>query len=211
MDEGSLEEQLEYMEAFSFKKSAIVYSGGKSLHYLISLADVTLTAEQWRFLNQWVLNILSKADQQVKNPSRKTRFPGHLRDGKTIQELKVVGERLPYKDLIAWLIQFPEKRPDWKPERTLEKRERLYRNFFNGNYREVPRWLRSKLEEGVDFNRNQTWFNYSCILAEAGFDEFEILEIFEDYFLVERDFTQRELETCVRSAVERIERDGGEP
>lgn len=208
MDEGTIEEQSAYIETFNTPKTAIIFSGGKSLHYLITLADVTLSSEQWRFVNQWILNILKKVDQQVKNPSRKTRFPDHLRNENSLQELKFVGKRIPFEELSAWLNRFPDVKPEWKSGRTLEKVNRAYHRSFGNRYREIPRWLKCKLEEGVYVDRNQTWFKYSCVLAESGFDEDEILEFYEEYFIAERDFTQRELEACVRSAIKRFEGGG---
>ena len=56
-----------------------------------------------------------------------------------------------------------------------------------------------KLKEGVNDNRNSTWFKISTSLTKNGFDYDEIINILDEYFEPERNFTRREWETALKS------------
>ena len=94
MDNGALEEQIYIMEQkYQIPYSTAVWSGNKSVHFIISLKE-ELTESQWRKIanaltpsnsdreyfkrtNQWLG--IQEADSACKNPSRATRVPGIIR------------------------------------------------------------------------------------------------------------------------------------
>lgn len=86
-----------------FRKSglpvtAVISSGGKSLHFWLTLENPLPTGEyqEW-FLRMWLL--LGKTnDRQCSDPCRYSRFPGAFRDGKE-QVLRGVGKRIPNAEL----------------------------------------------------------------------------------------------------------------
>ena len=200
IDEGSLEEQSNYIEELGLPYSICVYSGNKSLHYGIVLSEDLPSKEYWRTINQWLLNVIEKADQQTKNPTRSIRFPGNIRkDGKKLeQKLVKINKRIDLATLLSWLEKFPDKKPR-KPKKNLKKRP------IDGNFiRKIPFWVKDSLEEGVSVERNNTWFKLTCAMAKEGFKLSEIVDIFDDYFIEEEDFLRREFETSLKSAYSKV-------
>jgi hypothetical protein len=80
MDTGSIDDQLAYIKKLGMPYSAAIFSGNKSVHFLLSL-DKDLPSENvYRALAEWILNIVTLADQNTKNPSRSIRVPGAYRE-----------------------------------------------------------------------------------------------------------------------------------
>jgi hypothetical protein len=91
--------------------STCVHSGGKSLHFILALEEDVGAAEYER-LAKWLLNIVDKADQSVKNPSRLSRFPGVTRESNgNMQELLEVRGRVPLAVFKKWLELYPQHEP----------------------------------------------------------------------------------------------------
>lgn len=192
MDDGTLPEQKKYIEESGMPYSVCIYSGNKSLHFGIVL-DIDLPMSFWKVIAQWIVNILPRADQQVKNPSRSIRFPGHQRkDGKgKVQKLLEINEnRIEADVFFEWLNQHEDKKPKMAIKRP---KKRL-------KYRRIPFGVTKQLNEGVDASRNSTWFSLACKMAESGYDIDYTLGHFDEYFEEELDFNKREWETCIKSA-----------
>lgn len=203
IDTGSLEEQKEYIESFGMPRSACVFSGNKSLHYAIVLDQDLSGIKEWQFFNDWILNILQKADQQIKNPSRSIRFPGNVRNNgkKQIQSLIELNGRVKYTDLLTWLFKYENLAPEKK-----KKDEEEFDGMILGevDFNRIPPYLLKQLENGIDTDRNATWFSISCKLAERGFQLHGIIDFLEQFYQEERDFTRKEWEGCIKSAYKRI-------
>jgi hypothetical protein len=88
-------------------KSTIVFSGGKSLHAIISLVDPCESREEYNDLVSRILLKLPDADKSVKNPSRLSRAPYADRAG-VMQELLYLGRRYTKTELNDWLGPVPE-------------------------------------------------------------------------------------------------------
>ena len=118
IDDGSLKEQKQYIDDIGMPYSACVFSGNKSLHFLISLEEDLLSYQMYYNAIEWVLNIVKKADQLTKNPSRSIRFPDNVRHdtGKkqTLIELKTAVKNA---DFYSWLTKYPDKMPREKSKR----------------------------------------------------------------------------------------------
>jgi len=105
MDFCSLEEQELRIADSKMPYTTSVYSGGKSIHWIISLETPVDTAEQYRSLSERIYKALGGklvVDTSCKNPSRLSRFPGAFRDG-TEQTLIEVNSRVANEDLEQWL------------------------------------------------------------------------------------------------------------
>jgi hypothetical protein len=197
-DYGTQESQLRYIrEQYKMPFSAAVFSGGKSIHYLISL-DVDLPNEEaWRVLAEWILKVLPLADQKTKNPSRSIRVPGAKRDDK-LQTLVEYRGPVKFADLQAWLDKYPECKPVPPPKRDTSGEP--------DDLSKIKQWARDRLRKGLDpkKGRNAQWHAIACEFAKAGYSEDHAMDLMRKFFTPERDFKEREFLTAVRSGFKRV-------
>lgn len=198
MDDGSLGEQFSYINTMGMPYSACVFSGSKSLHFAITLTKPLPSEEIWRFYEQWILNVMSRADQQAKNPSRGIRMAGNIRS-ENGNEMKLLQARtrIDLEELQAWLSHYDGLMP--RPQRKAAP-EGLPPDLSN-----LPDWVQTELITGLDFSkgRNNRWFaiGYECGLQ--GWYEDDTIGLLGHFFHEERDFTQREWESAVKSGVKK--------
>lgn len=192
MDEGSLAGQRTRIKATGMPYSAIVYSGGKSLHFLVTLEEDLIDKNTYDFIVQWILNIMSMADQNTKNPSRSIRIPGANRDGKK-QKLVEIHGKVPNKDLHDWLNLHPDKKP-----KTVERKPRVPGTATF----DMKPWMAKVLNEGqsLEKGRNVQWFSIAVELFLHGYDENDVIDLLEGYFVEERDFKRKEWLASIKSA-----------
>jgi hypothetical protein len=193
MDHGTLESQMEYAKNISLPYSAVIFSGNKSLHFLISLDEDIPDEATYRKFSQWTLSIATAADQNTKNPSRSIRIPGALREPGKQQKLVEFRGVTPYYKFLQWLQEHPGCEP--------KEREKRERSEFP-DLAKVSMWAARLLIEGLDptKGRNKQWFSIACEFALAGFSDHDTLDILSEYFIPDRDFTEREWKTSVESA-----------
>jgi hypothetical protein len=201
-DKGTLEEQKKYIDESGIPYSACVFSGNKSLHFAIVLAEDLPSESVWRWFNQWILNILTKVDQQVKNPSRSIRFPGNMRrDGKKLmQSLVVMNGRIKQEDFFRWIYKYENLKPA-KEKKFVQGS--IYHNNIDAS--KVPEDIVDLLKGQITESRNDTWFYVACRLAKVGFDIQHTVSYLEQFFQEDRDFKRREWETCIKSAYKRVQ------
>lgn len=199
MDYGPLEEQLAYADKIGLPYSAVVFSGNKSLHFLISLDQDLPSEEVWRLMAEWTLAIATAADQNTKNPSRQIRIPGAFREPGKQQALYVpTVKATKLADFAAWLAKHPDAKP--KPP---EKRE----ISGTADFSKIKPWVKKSLIKGIvggKHGRNKEWFAVACEFALAGYTEDEALDILTEYFSPERDFKEREWKTSIKSGFKYI-------
>lgn len=192
MDVGPLSDQMVYIKRLEMPYSAIVFSGGKSLHFLVSLAEDLPDEKTWRKVSEWILSIVTMADQNTKNPSRRIRVPGAKRDDSKQALVELIGA-VPNKTLGTWLKKYPHLMP-----KEAEKKP------ITGNKRfpTMKKWMVKALHGDfpADKGRNKTWFAIACEFVLAGFDEDDTIDILRDFFSPDRDFKEREWKTTIRSA-----------
>ncbi len=203
IDTGTLEEQKKYIEDSGMPYSACIFSGNKSLHYVITLDEPLPNIDQWRFYNQWLLNVLPKTDQQIKNPSRSIRFPGNRRNNgkKLIQALVSMNSRVSQENFFKWLFSHEDKKPVQR-----QKIESAIQSSIH-SLSDLPQEVLNTLEKGITENRNATWFYVACRFAEKGFDYHETFSHLLQYYQEDKDFKTREWEGCLKSAYKRIHGD----
>lgn len=196
MDQGPLAEQLAYIKKLGMPYSAVVFSGGKSLHFLVSLADDLPDEKTYRKVAEWILSIVTWADQNTKNPSRSIRIPGAKRDESRQALVQLVGP-VPNNTLGQWLQKYPHLMPREAERRPITGEKRFPR---------MKPWMLKALngEFPSDKGRNKTWFAIACEFVLAGFDEDDTFELLRDYFVPDRDFKEREWKTTIRSAFKYI-------
>lgn len=110
LDDMPLEEQIEYVTS-KVPVTSIVYSGGSSYHFIISLEHPVATYEEYTTLARRLLKLLPAADRACKNPSRLSRLPFRVRpETSRLQCLKFLGQRIPIKELEGRLPKVEERR-----------------------------------------------------------------------------------------------------
>jgi hypothetical protein len=99
LDTVPLQEQVALVTA-RIPVSSIVFSGNKSYHFIVSLAEPVTSAEEYSRTFRGLLEAVPEADKSTKNPSRLSRLPGVFRpDTRLLQELLYLGRRIPLAEL----------------------------------------------------------------------------------------------------------------
>jgi len=196
MDVGPLPQQLAYIERLRMPYSAAIFSGGKSLHFLISLDRDLPDQKTWRLLSEWILGVCTAADQMTKNPSRSIRIPGPIRD-KSRQVLARYKGAVTFSELRTWLELHPEQKP--KP-----RIKKVASGTFDFN-RLAP-WVIKRLTEGLDpqKGRNGQWYAIAYEFALAGYSEDGTIEILNGYYSEDSDFKEKEWLTAISSAFNHV-------
>jgi hypothetical protein len=193
-DDMPIAEQRDYVKKMGFPFSYCCYSGGKSLHFALVLDHDIPSEHIYRHTYQWILNIMTEADQKTKNPSRCVRFPGVIRPGKKEQKLLYMGKRVSTKELGIWLSKHADKTP--KPL------VRKNKNTGKPDIRGVNKWTKTTLKEGVhnqEGSRNQIWMSIGCEFSLNGFNLHDTISVLERFFEEQDDFREREWLTAVKS------------
>ena len=194
-DDMPVSEQWDYVKQMEFPLSYCCFSGSKSLHFALVLNHEIPSDYIYRYTYEWILNIMTQADQKTKNPSRSIRFPGVIRPetGKE-QKLIYMGDRISLDTLHKWLNKYPHKAP--KP---LVKK---VKNKDKPNVKGIKMWAKKALIKGVhnmEGSRNQMWMSIGCEMALNGYDLDNTVEYLEKYFEEQSDFKKREWLTAVKS------------
>lgn len=196
MDYGTPKEQLEYVKKTGMPYSAIVFSGNKSLHFLISLDKDIPTEKIYRLFAEWTLAIVSLADQACKNPSRNIRIPGAMREPGKKQILVEMKGPVNIQEFSKWLNKYPDSKPKEKERK---------KSSEHPDFTRVALWVQELVVNGVHNNRNKTWFAIGCEFALAGYEEDDTIDILSQYFVEQRDFKEREWLSAITSAYKHIE------
>lgn len=197
IDTGSLKEQYDYINNIMMPYSASVFSGGKSLHFLVSL-DTDLPNETiYRAFAEWTFKIATLADPDCKNPSRCIRIPGAEREKGKFQKLVELKGQVKLSDFVNWLHRYPHLKPT-KHESKMPSE--------TPNIDKVKPWAINKLVKGLDPNkgRNTQWYAIAYEFGLAGYSESDIIDTLLGFFVEERDFSKKELLSTIKSAYRHI-------
>lgn len=103
-DSLPIEAQLSIAKQIELPFSTSVFSGGKSVHFVVSLESPLKNINEYRSVAQDLMAIVSQfmpIDLSTKNPSRLTRLAGGIRDGVEQTLLECRG-RVPNEKLNQW-------------------------------------------------------------------------------------------------------------
>lgn len=186
LDVGTENEQLEYVKSYEIPYSACVFSGSKSLHFLVSLDQDLPNEKTYRYLAEWFLNILTLADQNCKNPSRSIRLPGAEREPGKFQILREFRGKVSLKEFVGWLSKHPNAKPRPQAQRHVTQ------NGFDVS--KVGAWVLYRLNNGLNLSkgRNKEWFSFACELALAGFNLEDTEAFLGKYYVEEKSFPEKE-------------------
>lgn len=209
LDKGSIDSQLEYIRTIGLPHSTLTYSGGKSIHCVISLEKPASDAAEYRRWVEMVYNAygLKKLDTSCRDPAKLTRIAGALRkDNGVLQTSLYVGSRIPNETLFAWLLS----RLGMKTYRylLLPKTKKVFTVPATNKY--VSKTTEALIKEGVcsESSRHASFTKAAAQLAYNGFNYDEIIELLMEPFeslIAERSIT--ELEGIARWAVTNIKAD----
>jgi hypothetical protein len=195
IDDGTLKDQMEYVKASRLPFSACVFSGNKSLHFVVTLDRDLPTEDVYRVYSEWLLRTLPRADQKTKNPSRGIRFAGATRPetGKLQALVGPVNGRVSLNKLMAYLSKHPDKKPEIRPPEDF--------NAKVHNKDGMGRWVLVGLEKGFDFSkgRNQTWFSVGFEFGKCGYSVEEMIEACEPQYAEDGDFRKREWKAALKN------------
>jgi len=195
LDDMPIQDQMSYIKQSKFPYSYCCFSGNKSLHFALVLSQDLPDLKIYKHVYQWILNILTKADQKTKNPTRQIRMPNVYRPetGK-LQALIYMGKRIDLAELVDWLHQHKDK----EPKAIVPK----VKNTGEANVHGIKPWAIKLLKEGVHNSvgsRNQNWMSVGCEFGLNGFSLDQTIGYLEGFFQEQTDFTYKEWETAVTS------------
>lgn len=122
-----LDWQRGYIQRSGLPISACIFSGNKSLHYLVVLDEPFFNNEDYKFHFRWLANVLDEVDVQAGNAIAGVRVPGHTRveTGK-MQRLEFIGSRISRSAFLTFLERHLDAKPrnkkfqQYKTQRTYE-------------------------------------------------------------------------------------------
>ncbi len=166
-DKLPLGEQLKLI--VTIPHSTVVYSGGKSYHAIISLAEPCSTKDEYDTLVRRIYDRLPDVDKSTKNCSRFSRTPMALRDTGALQDLVEVRERVSRAALEAWLGPETAEEAGLGPETATFSAPRSLK------------LLHPSTLYFLEFGADPGWWNRSLYmsaldLARCGNSEFEVIK-----------------------------------
>lgn len=196
LDVGSTKDQFEYIKSKNMPYSACVFSGGKSLHYAITLDQDLPSYKIWRFYAEWILRCVERADQQTKNPSRGIRMAGNLRDGNLMNLVDYRGP-VSLDALKAWLSNYEGLMPVEREKPVIITQE--------PDLQILPEWVKNELVTGIDTSkgRNNRWFAIAFECGLHGWDEDGTIDALGYFFQEETSFSRKEWVSAIRQGVKK--------
>jgi hypothetical protein len=103
LDHMPLNQQVEYVTS-KLPVTSIIYSGGSSYHFIISLVTPLLNYTEYMNWSKRIHLMVPEADKATKNPSRLSRLPDVIRpDTDKMQTLHYLGSRIDNLELATKL------------------------------------------------------------------------------------------------------------
>ncbi len=210
MDSIPVEDQKEFIEKIRMPFTTATYSGGKSVHYIISLETPIESEKAYRKLVERIHMACggkTVVDVACKNPSRFSRFPNALRHDKDNkkQDLLIVNERVPNADLEAWLLSrgVKDEPEQSKTNRPVGGYDNMYQpnNQINKNRAMNGFTLNFSMCGAPEGERNLSLFKAACDLFKCGYEEDEVIDRLEGPSGLGRD----EVKRTVKSAQRKVE------
>lgn len=220
IDDIPIKDQWEFIKEIKLPYTTAVYSGGKSIHFVISLEQPCTDYKDYQKLVSRFYKALKKirpgvVDAANKNPSRCSRVPFTTRHetGKP-QQLLNINDRIHRSTLESWIEEYigpeveNEERESFSsnPTYTLE-----YLNYINDERAKyglepikstLSGFTKNFLMFGADEGeRNLSVFRAACDFAKCGYDQDDAL----DQIIQATDLEESEVERTVRSAYLRVE------
>lgn len=158
-DSGTIEEQINLVTRSLPEEfiSAVTFSGSKSIHAVIAL-DSPISREDHALVYDTLIHKFPTTDTTMRNPSRYTRLPGHIRasTGREQSLLHLAKGRVDTAKFMAWINEQERpigRAPSPKPVRT-GSTVTLKSNGVRGELSAKTKdWLRRGSDEGDHYYR----------------------------------------------------------
>ena len=141
-DHVDLEKQNAIIRELELPVAALVYSGGKSLHAIVRVEAAD--AKQYRERVEYLYKVCDKngleVDRNNKNPSRLSRMPGVIRNGKKQYLLDINIGKKSWSDWVEWIESVNDDLPDIETE-IIGERGNLAPALINGILRQGHKML----------------------------------------------------------------------
>jgi len=203
MDSIPVEEQNDFIKGIGMPYTTAVFSGNKSIHYIISLVTPVADEKTYRKLVERVYKALGGkgiVDVSCKNPSRFSRLPNAYRaDKDKTQELLFVGERIENSTLDSWLNSRGAKEIEETPNSLNSKR--TYSGSVNKNTPMNGFTLNFIMCGAPEGERNSSLFKASCDLFKCGYTEDQIIERLEK----PSGLDSNEVAATIKSAIRKVQ------
>jgi hypothetical protein len=200
-DHLPLRHQEGYLKALRLEWSTAVFSGGKSIHFIIALERPLADRDVYDAVVRRIHRVVLSADKMTKNPSRLSRYPGHLRQDKGGREQKIIGvrERVANQRLLDWLElhAIPDEVKKQPSTTVLSGRGLGGLSHFTKNF------IQNGAPEG---ERNHRLFLSACNCREVGLDIEQAYEVLFPALSMLGRFSEREFFMTIRSAYARRRR-----
>lgn len=193
LDIGTIPQQINTLNHIKLPFSAQIFSGNKSVHTLITLSEDIPTEKQYRFVAQWILNIIKLADQNIQNPSRSIRIPGPYREPGKQQTLIEIRDKVDTQVFMEWLNKYEKLKPEIKIPRKI--------SGTKANFDRLSPWAQSILKKGPKFGkgRNIGYFSLAVDFAIAGYNQDQAIDVLNRIYTEEDDFREKEFLAAIAS------------
>lgn len=190
MDSCSIPEQKVYIKESKMPYSTCVYSGGKSLHFVVALETPLQSEEEyrcwWKAINKIMANLGAKLDPSTVNPSSFSRCPNAFREDKgQTQHLLKVNARIKNQVMLDWFASQGVSPGDFKRQVVYET---IMDNapHFDSNATDAERFDLVKRfmkdEPYVKGNINNWQFKAGCLGKAVGLSEYTFTGFVREQF-----------------------------
>ncbi len=190
MDSCSIPEQKVHIKQSKLPYSTCVFSGGKSLHFIVALETPLETEEEyrcwWKAIFKIMGNLGASLDKSTVNPSSFSRCPNAYREDKDqIQHLLKINARIKNEDMISWFKSHGVSPDDFK-------RQVIFENIMGNTphvdsdatdaerFEVVKRFMKN--EPYVKGNINNWQFKAGCLGKAVGLSESVFTAFVRDQF-----------------------------
>jgi hypothetical protein len=184
----TIKQQLDRADRYGIPYALATHSGGKSVHFIISLQDPFKTLEEYTSTAKLIITALA-ADIKCANANRLTRNPEGLR-GPLPQEVVGKGSKITQEDLRWWMHNGPPHKKmlkamqeelalQWK---RAEQQASNFQDINEGTRKTVPRIYQDMMEDGVlhpdTTSRHDSLVKLGAWLSNNGYED-ELEEMME--------------------------------
>jgi hypothetical protein len=189
-DSCPIPDQKAHIKAVRFPYSTCVYSGGKSLHFIVSLETPLANETEYRCWWKAIFKIFSdngaSLDPATVNPACFSRCPNAFREDKgQTQHLLKLNSRVKNSDMMAWFASHGVNPSDFRPQVVYEDIAaadlRLPSTATDAQRFEVAKAF-MKDDACVKGNINNFQFKIACVCKAVGLSETTATEFIRQHF-----------------------------
>lgn len=180
------DEQKKMFNRIGLPYATLVWSGGKSLHAIVSLEDPFEDVAEYRNAVIAIYKVLKSGnvpnDSQVKDPVRYSRSAGSVRmNTREFQEIDTIRTRISQKDLIEWLASHDVEIEEPK----YHDSNVMYVGTSDASVELKRDWIMKYKMKNMNYvqgEKNHYQFTYARLLRATGLNINDVYSIFRTQF-----------------------------